>query len=165
MTQNLPKKDLTEAQHTTRDTTTKGERTYGGGCFCGAVQLRLTGHPVEMGYCHCTSCRHWSAGPVNAFMLWKPEALTVTRGLDQLGSFNKTERSHRKWCRACGGHLFTEHPQWGLIDVYASIVPEFPFTPGVHVNYAERVLRVTDGLPKLRDIPQALGGSGVAIPE
>lgn len=31
-----------------------------------------------MGYCHCESCRHWSAGPVNAFTLWKPEALQIT---------------------------------------------------------------------------------------
>jgi hypothetical protein len=43
---------------------------YAGKCFCGAVELTVTGEPVAMGYCHCNSCREWSAGPVNAFSLW-----------------------------------------------------------------------------------------------
>jgi hypothetical protein len=143
----------------------KREMSYGGACFCGAVQLRVTGEPVAMGYCHCTSCRQWSAAPVNAFTLWKPEALEVTRGRDQLGSHHKTERSLRKWCQACGGHVFTEHPGWGVVDVYAAITPEFPFKPGLHVNYAERVLRVADGLPKYEDLPMNLGGTGIVLPE
>ena len=49
-----------------------------GTCFCGRVHFQVTGEPVAMGYCHCESCRHWSAGPVNAFTLWKPEALQIT---------------------------------------------------------------------------------------
>ena len=36
----------------------------------------MTGAPEGMGYCHCRSCRSWSGGPVNAFTLWKPEAVT-----------------------------------------------------------------------------------------
>lgn len=49
-----------------------------------------------MGYCHCESCRSWSAGPVNAFTLWNPSALQVTKGEDQIISYHKTEQSHRK---------------------------------------------------------------------
>ena len=49
------------------------ESTYEGSCFCGAVKFTVTGAPAAMGYCHCGSCRLWSAGPVNAFSLWKPE--------------------------------------------------------------------------------------------
>jgi hypothetical protein len=40
---------------------------YKGNCFCGAVKFEVSGQPMAMGYCHCDSCRHWSAGPVNAF--------------------------------------------------------------------------------------------------
>jgi hypothetical protein len=39
------------------------------------------------------------------------------------------------------------------------------FTPGVHVNYAETVLPIRDGLPKLRDFPAEFGGSGQAVAE
>jgi len=133
------------------------ENEYKGRCFCGAVELRVVGQPAAMGYCHCTSCREWSAGPVNAFTLWPPSAVTITRGADQLASYNKTEHSHRKWCKKCGGHVLTEHPGMGLLDVYAATLSEFPFAPQLHVNYGETVLRIRDGLPKQKDMPKEMG--------
>lgn len=70
--------------------------SYEGRCFCGDVEIRVTGEPVAMGFCHCESCRSWSAGPV---------------------------------------------------------------------NYQEHVLRITDDLPRLKDFPAELGGSGEAWAE
>lgn len=139
--------------------------SYKGKCFCGSVEISVTGEPVGAGYCHCASCRSWSAGPVNAFTLWQPDAVKITKGADNVGSFNQTERSYRKWCKRCGGHLFTDHPEWKLVDVYAATIPEFPFKAGVHVNYAQTVLPMKDGLPKLKDFPPELGGTGQAVPE
>jgi hypothetical protein len=140
-------------------------QTYEGSCFCGAVQLTVSGSPMATGYCHCDSCRRWSAGPVNAFSLWKADAVRVTKGSDNIGSFAKTPASHRKWCKTCGGHLMTEHPAWDMIDVYASVIPSFRWEPHVHVNYQETVLHVRDGLPKMKDFPKEMGGSGDALPE
>jgi hypothetical protein len=148
-----------------RKVTTMSERTYQGSCFCGAVKLTVSGAPAGMGYCHCTSCRTWSAGPVNAFTLWKPEAVKITQGKDNLATYNKTETSYRKWCKSCGGHVLTEHPGLGLVDVYAAVIPDFPFQAGIHVNYGDSVLRMKDGLPKQKDFPKEMGGSGVALPE
>jgi len=141
------------------------EPSYEGSCFCGAVKLKVTGEPVAMGYCHCASCRSWSAGPVNAFSLWKPESVTVTQGANQIGMFAKTPASERKWCMRCGGHLMSAHPAWNLVDVYAATIPSFRFKPGVHVHYQETVLRMPDGLPKMKDIPAEMGGSGVTLPD
>jgi len=42
---------------------------------------------------------------------------------------------------------------------------DLKFTPGVHANYAETVLPMKDGLPKLKDFPAELGGSGEVVPE
>jgi hypothetical protein len=139
--------------------------TFKGSCFCGSVDIAVSDKPVVMGYCHCESCRHWSASPVNAFTLWPNDAVRVTRGEQFLESYSKTPRSERKWCRKCGGHLLTVHPHWGLTDVYAASIPEFPFQAGVHVNYQESVLHIQDGLPKLKDLPKEMGGSGLAVPE
>ncbi|MCX7069585.1 MAG: GFA family protein [Gammaproteobacteria bacterium] len=136
-----------------------------GSCFCGTVQFTVSGEPAAMGYCHCESCRHWSAGPLNAFSLWKPEALTVTKGADHIGTYNKTPISYRKWCKACGGHVFSDHPTMGLVDVYAAVIPSLQFQPAVHVNYAEKVLSVRDGLPKMKDFPAEMGGSGITLPD
>jgi len=139
--------------------------TYHGSCFCGSVQFTVTGEPAAMGYCHCDSCRTWSAGPVNAFTLWPPAAVKITRGADQIGAYNKTAASRSQWCNNCGGHLFTEHPAWNLVDVYAAVIPGLPFKPGVHVHYQETKLRMHDGLPKMQDVPKEMGGSGVTLPE
>jgi hypothetical protein len=136
-----------------------------GRCFCGGVELTVTGAPGGMGYCHCESCRTWSAGPVNAFTLWPPQAVRIIKGAHNIGSFHKTPNSVRKWCRVCGGHIMTEHPQLNLVDVYAAVIPSLPFKPGIHVNYAETVLPMHDGVPKQRDFPAELGGSGQAIAE
>jgi len=144
---------------------THDTKDYKGSCFCGAVQIAVSGEPAAMGFCHCESCRSWSASPVNAFTLWRPEAVRVTRGADNIGTFNKTPKSSRKWCKTCGGHVFTEHPLWGVTDVYAATIPDFPYRPGVHVNYQETKLRIKDGLPKMKDMPKEMGGSGVVLPE
>ena len=139
--------------------------THTGACFCGAVEIEVTGAPEAMGYCHCASCRSWSTGPVNAFTLWKPENVKVTKGADRIGRYQKTPVSDRQFCRDCGGHLMTRHPTFGLTDVFAATIPGVRFQPGVHVNYAESVLPMKDGLPKLRDFPKELGGSGEAMAE
>lgn len=141
------------------------EKSYQGSCFCGAVQLTVSGEPEAMGYCHCESCRHWSAGPVNAFTLWKPEAVTISKGVDNIETYNKTPASYRKWCKVCGGHIYTDHPAGGLIDVYAAVLPDLEFKPALHVNYQETVLPMKDGLPKMKDMPKEIGGSGELIPE
>ena len=137
----------------------QAEQTFEGQCYCGAVRIVVTGEAAGAGYCHCANCRSWSAGPVNAFTLWKPEAVSVTQGEEHIGEYHVTDQSYRQWCQLCGGHLLTRHPTWDLVDVYAATIPDFPFAPGVHVNYQEVVLHMDDGIPKLKDIPKALGGT------
>jgi hypothetical protein len=137
--------------------------TYRGTCFCGAVELQVQGAPEAMGYCHCASCRSWSAAPVTAFTLWQPQNVRVVKGAEFIGKFAKTAASVRQYCKRCGGHLMTDHPTFGLVDVYAATIPTLRFAPALHVNYADTVLPMQDGLPKLRDFPAELGGTGDVI--
>src|SRR5436305_6383931 len=136
-----------------------------GECFCGAVHVEVSGEPEGMGYCHCRSCRSWSGGPVNAFTLWKPDAVRITAGAEHLATFQKTPFSRRRYCAKCGGHLMAEHPTIKLIDVFAATLPALIFKPGVHINYEDTVLPMRDGLPKLKDFPAKFGGSGQSMPE
>jgi hypothetical protein len=136
-----------------------------GQCFCGAVKLEASGEPEAMGYCHCRSCRSWSGGPVNAFSLWNPDAVKITEGEAFVATYAGSPLSERKYCSKCGGHLMTNHPPLGMVDVFSATLPDLDFKPGVHVNYAETVLPMKDGLPKLRDFPKEFGGSGEAVPE
>jgi hypothetical protein len=140
-------------------------RRHRGSCFCGAVAVVASGDPLEMGYCHCSSCRAYSGAPFVAFTLWKAEDVEVAEGRDLLGGFDKTGMSRRRFCSRCGGHLMAEHPGMGCTDVLAAALPTLDFVPTVHLNYAEAVLPVRDGLPKLRDFPVHAGGSGVVLPD
>ena len=51
----------------------------------------------------------------------------------------------------------------GLVDVYAAVIPDLPYQAGIHVNYQETKLRIKDGLPKMKDMPKEMGGSGIAV--
>ena len=136
-----------------------------GGCFCGAVEIEVTGAPEEMGYCHCTSCRSYTGAPFVAFVLFKAENVKVTKGAALIGRFQKSEMSERQFCTRCGGHIMTGHPKLGFTDVYAAAIPDVAFKPSVHLNYGETVLRIKDGLPKLTDFPAEVGGSGEVMVE
>jgi len=49
--------------------------------------------------------------------------------------------------------------------MYAAVIPDFPYQAGIHVNYEETKLRIKDGLPKMKDLPKEMGGSGTSIPK
>jgi hypothetical protein len=66
-----------------------------------------------------------------------------------LACSQKTAASQRKYCKKCGGHT----------------LPTLRFGPGVHINYAESVLPMRDGLAEFRDFRAKFGGSGAHIAE
>jgi hypothetical protein len=99
------------------------DTSHTGRCFCGAVEFAVTGSPVAMGYCHCDSCRRWSAGPVNAFTLWPSAQFQLTRGDEHVGTYAHTPKTERSWCKRCGGHVFARHPGGNRVDVFAAMIP------------------------------------------
>ena len=96
--------------------------------------------------------------------LWKPDQVKITKGKEFLGKFKSSEISDRRYCTKCGSHISVDHPTLGLIDVRIGALRNFPFKPKVHLNSAETVLPMTDGLPKLRDFPAEIGGSVKVFP-
>jgi len=140
-------------------------KTHKGKCLCGAVEIEATGTPMGMGYCHCESCRAWASALVHTWTAWKPEDVVVTKGAEHIASFSKTENSIRKFCSKCGGNILTNHPSMRMVDVCAGTLPSLTFEPSAHFNYGESVHRMKDGLPKIKDFPEEMGGSGEMLPE
>ena len=143
---------------------------YKGACFCNAVRFELSGEPESMGYCHCAACRSWSGDPVHAWTIWRAEAVKVTTGSEFIGVFQKApdSMSHRQFCTSCGGHLMISHRTIGIFDVLPGIVPTLNFAPTMHLNYADSVHPMSDGLPKFKDFPSELsefGGTGEQMSE
>ena len=135
------------------------------GCFCGAVEIEISGDPAVMAYCHCESCRGWLGAPIHAASLWPTPNVEVVKGEGGLGVFKRTDASHRHFCKACGSPVLIRHPALGMTDVPAGSIEGFAFQPALHVNYGEKVLAVRDGLPKFKDFPKDFGGSGDTLPE
>ena len=133
---------------------------YTAKCFCGQVELEVSGDPVFQGYCHCESCRSWLGAPIHAATLWPLDNVSVLNGEKLLATYKKTERSHRKHCTVCGGHVMNAHPGEGLIDIMASVLQDFTYQPTMHVHYEESTMSVRDGLPKYKDLPADFGGTG-----
>ena len=137
-----------------------------GSCFCGAVEVEVTGIAGGHGLLSL---------PFLPFLVRRtgerlqPVEAGGGAGHRRAPSMSRRSRrprlSQRQYCAKCGGHLMTNHPPLGLVDVFAATIPTLAFAPGVHVNYAETVLPMRDGLPKLKDFPAEFGGSGEAIAE
>ena len=140
------------------------DETHTGGCYCGAVEVEATGEPLNMGYGHCNECRRYCTAPVSIFTLWKSETVKVGKGEQYLGKFHASQLSDRRYCTKCGGHVMIDHPTLGLADIRVPL-RGMTFKPTVHLNYEEKVLPIRDGLPKLRDFPKEIGGSGETMPE
>jgi hypothetical protein len=138
---------------------------HNGRCYCVAIEIEASGEPIDMGYCHCEACRKYSGMPVSAFTWWKPDNVRVPKGRQFLGKFRSSEMSDRQYCTKCGGNVMADHPTLGLIDIPAGVLPTLAFRPTAHLNYEDTVLPMRDGLPKLRDFPSAIGGSGQTMPE
>lgn len=132
---------------------------YIGICICGPVQFKLPGEPFAMLICQCIDCRAQSANPVNGAKAFKRDELAVTKGQDFIKKYNSSEGHDRCWCSKCGGHIFSDHPTFDLIDIHASVLDGIEFKPAVHVNYAQSILPIKDGLPKFKDLPKELGGT------
>ena len=45
------------------------------------------------------------------------------------------------------------HSEMELVDVYPSILKDFPFEPTLHVHYENKTVSVKDGLPKFKGAP------------
>lgn len=141
------------------------DKTRTSGCMCGAVELELSGDPAVQAFCHCSSCRGWLGAPLHAAALWPAASIRIVKGADNLGTYKRTEASHRKFCTSCGTPVLVDHPAMGMVDVPAGRVQGLDYQPSLHVHYGEKVLAVKDGLPKFKDFPKDFGGSGATLPE
>ncbi len=134
-------------------------------CLCGAVKIELSAPPVLQVYCHCTTCRRWSGQPVTACVLFAEDAVRIVEGGADLLRYQRGSAPEdcKISCQRCGGAVGTFIARVRQYDIFAGIIRDFTFAPSAHVNYAERVLDIPDGLPKFRDMPERAGGSGQMI--
>jgi hypothetical protein len=74
-----------------------------GGCLCGAVRFTATPKDSDVGACHCSMCRRWTAGP---FMVLDCADTMKVEDASNLGVYRSSEWAERCFCKQCGSVLF-----------------------------------------------------------
>jgi hypothetical protein len=74
-----------------------------GGCLCGAVRFTATPRDHDIGACHCSMCRRWSAGP---FLAIECGATVKVEDAENLGVYRSSDWAERCFCKRCGTPLF-----------------------------------------------------------
>ena len=96
------------------------EQQQSGGCLCGAVRFTATPADNEVGTCHCSMCRRWTAGP---FMVRDCGTTLKVEDETKIGAYRSSEWAERGFCATCGSTLWygtvadgARHPAAGLFD-------------------------------------------------
>lgn len=74
-----------------------------GSCLCGAIDVTAKTASLNVGVCHCSTCRKWSGGPLLAIDCQSD--VSFSEG-DSLSIYNSSEWAERGFCAKCGTHLF-----------------------------------------------------------
>jgi hypothetical protein len=85
----------------------EGDKSYTGGCLCGALRYEARGEPLNTGHCYCADCRKASGSGFIPFMSFASSAI---RFLGQSRTFTSKAASGRdavrNFCPVCGGLVF-----------------------------------------------------------
>ena len=99
------------------------DRTYEGGCLCGAVRYRVTGRPIWTAFCHCQSCRRATGSAVAAYAGYAADRFNVIKG--ELSRFASSDGVQRGFCGRCGTPLTFEGARWpGEIHLHIGALDE-----------------------------------------
>jgi hypothetical protein len=126
------------------------QNQHTGRCLCGAVELRLSGLPISITYCHCESCRRATGGPVTVLVGY--ELAQVAYPAEEPRHFQSSPGIDRPFCRHCGSRIgYTDARLAGRIYFHVGVLdhPE-RFAPTCHALEAERLswLHIDDTLPR-----------------
>ena len=121
-----------------------------GGCLCGSVRYQVSGTPLHLCYCHCSSCRRAAGAPLVPWGTFARADFRLTRG--HLAEYHSTTPVTRGFCAACGTPLTYRHEaRGGEIDVTLATLDEpARLAPVMHVWVSEKLpwLLIADGLPQ-----------------
>jgi hypothetical protein len=124
-----------------------------GGCLCGAVRFEVGEPPVSAVYCHCTRCQRRTGTAAAASARLAPGSLRIVSGEELVRSYVPEDGFVKDFCSACGGALWSRHPQDpDLVSVRMGV---FDDDPGIRPSARQYVAYAApwesipdDGLPR-----------------
>lgn len=126
------------------------QRSYLGGCLCGAVRYQIEGAVSNPCFCHCASCRRATGAPTVPWGTFARAALRVTCG--SLSEYRSSSQVRRGFCARCGTSLTYRHEARDAeIDVaLATLDDPALIAPLMHVWVRDRLpwVSIGDSLPR-----------------
>ncbi|MCU0832767.1 MAG: GFA family protein [Rhizobiaceae bacterium] len=129
----------------TQTQTLLSAQSLSGGCQCGAVRFRVTGHPGVATVCHCRMCQKASAAPFLALVGPGEHPVQWTRGKPKW--FQSSNAARRGFCGDCGTPLAYDAPDGLALSVIAFDEPDR--LPPVLAFGIENKRAWADGVPHL----------------
>ncbi len=114
--------------------------TFAGGCHCGAVRYRVEGAPLTHALCHCSDCRRHAGAPMVGWMMFREDAIAVTKGAPKV--YESSEHGRRYFCPDCGTGLFYTNAKSlaGITDIQSATLDDpNAIPPRVQIQVAERI--------------------------
>lgn len=129
--------------------------TYNLHCACNNVSVTLSGEPKVKAYCHCIDCRELLNTPFSPVTAWEEENVSISSGEDSVSVYqHPTLRMRKYFCSTCGDVLFNTNcvdwrivPQLLIAKNYDNQLPQ-ELTSTAHIFYEQRIVDVSDDLPK-----------------
>ncbi|MEJ2470871.1 MAG: GFA family protein [Desulfuromonadales bacterium] len=132
---------------------------YRARCFCGDVQYEVCADPVDAKFCHCRACQSLHGAPLQWAAIFHKHHVRFTSGLEHVRFFNSElgKNEHilpcKVSCNRCGTPMADEgRRMWLAFPTLFDFGPvaETPasFQPTCHIFYAQRVIEISDTLPK-----------------
>ena len=112
---------------------TSGQR-LSAGCLCGAVRFTAAPREQDVGACHCSMCRRWTAGP---FLGMQCGGTVRFEDTASLGIYRSSEWAERGFCKKCGTPLFYRLVGKEFYEVSAGAFDDasgFKFTSQIFVD-------------------------------
>ena len=146
------------------------DRTFEGGCACGAVRYRLESAPFDAGWCHCRTCQLNSGSPAMVFASVPAGHLVWTKGGEKVKRFASSSFGHRIFCGECGTPFLmqVDHQPETVDFSVATLDDPDAVTPGFHIFVGSKIawFETTDDLPRHEKFrPDTRGLEGTEPPE
>jgi len=125
-------------------------KSYAGGCLCGAVRYEIQGPLRDIVGCHCGQCRKTSGHHVAATQgRWDKLRFLNDEALIW---FRSSDVASRAFCGRCGSNLFWRRHGNENVSIFAGSLDQptgLRMVSHIHAESAGDYYEISDGLPQI----------------
>eukprot|EP01083_Nonionella_stella_P082947 229164_1 len=132
---------------------------YIGNCECGRVSIECSSDPLDVKICHCRGCQKLHGAPMQIACIFRKHHIRFTRNSLEWLKFYSADNQINEHVLPCklsciycntmiadeGRNMFLAFPS--IFNFKNNKTPD-SFKPKCHIFYGQRVVDITDNLPK-----------------